>query len=151
MIWASPLPYFTASELACRCCHTIALNTQFAAALVALRSSWGQSLNPTSVCRCPTHNVSVGGHPNSLHMTTGVHGISGTAAADFAWRHWGDTLKREFAQLAYSMGFSVGLHDGFCHVDGRTLGGLSQGSFVYGNWTGFSPMEVVVPLSRRVV
>jgi hypothetical protein len=144
-VWLSPLPYFPASELACRCCGVIQLDLEFAAMLPMLRAVWGKSLTPNSVCRCPAHNKREGGHPNSLHMTVNEKWkTAGTMAADIRWRSWSTKDKLQFARLAHSMGFRVGLHDGFCHIDlGRKLG-LSPRPFVYGTWAApFSVDEVI--------
>jgi hypothetical protein len=64
-------------------------------------------------------------------------------AVDINWRGWRSDEKLSFAKLAYSMGWSVGLHDGFCHIDRRVDIGLSQVVFLYGKWSGeFSVTQV---------
>lgn len=139
MIWAEALPYFTRSELSCKGSGTIVMDLRFAAALPALRLEWGGPLHPTSVCRTPAHNKSVSGHPRSLHLTENPHWpTNGTMAADIAWREWTTENKLSFARLAYSMGWSIGLHDGFCHIDRRAdlkLPELPQAVFLYGQWS----------------
>jgi len=135
--WDGALPYFTETELRCRHCGELKLDLVFAAALVALRFQWGRPLTPTSVCRCFDHNQAVGGHPRSLHLTQNpVHRTAGTAAADIFWGDWSLPRQLEFAQLAYKLGFSVGLHRTFCHVDARALLdiGLKQSVFTYDKW-----------------
>jgi hypothetical protein len=112
------------------------LNINFAAKLPALRVEWGKPLTPNSVCRCVIHNKRVHGHPYSLHMTINPkHPIKGSAAADIRWRDWPTEEKLRFARMAHRHGFSIGLHDGFCHVDLRTEAGLGQGVFIYGEWS----------------
>jgi len=146
MTWTTALPYFSEDELACKGSGIVALDPRFAAHLPALRASWGRPLFPTSVCRSPEHNESEGGHPRSLHLTENpVHPTEGCMAADIFWRNWSKDLKLEFAQLAWSLGWSVGLHDVFIHVDRRKDLGLAQSVFLYGSWSSpFSPGEVVV-------
>ena len=153
MIWTDSLPYFPRHELACKGTGVICLDIRFAVALPALRQKWTQPLTPTSVCRTPEHNRAIndgkGGHPNSLHLTKNPKWpTSGTMAADIAWRTWADERKLAFAKLAYHMGWSVGLNDGFCHIDRRgdlALINLPQAVFVYGGqWSGrFNPHDVM--------
>ena len=144
MSWKASIPYFSESELACKGFGVIKLDPQFAAMFPALRVAWGKPLIPNSVCRTHAHNATVGGHPRSLHLTDNpVHPTKGCAAADIRWRNWDNGTKLKFARLAYSMGFSVGLHDGFCHVDWRQSAGLEQACFLYGTWSGsFTAREV---------
>lgn len=139
------IPFFSESELACRGTGVIKLDPRFATKLPELRRAWDRPLIVNSVCRSPEHNAAVGGHPRSLHLTENPdRGTLGTMAADVAWRAWDGTSRLTFARLAYSMGWSVGLHDGFCHIDRRTEVGLPQKVFVYSAWSGeFTPQHVV--------
>lgn len=139
------IPFFAYRELACPCCGVVQLDQHFAAALSFLRSRWNKPLTINSVCRCTAHNTRIGGHPNSLHLVQNPKWTTlGSMAADVAWRNWQAEDKLSFAKMAHSLGFRVGLHDGFCHVDlGRTLG-ISPRPFVYGTWNNtFSPEEVL--------
>jgi hypothetical protein len=143
--WSSPLPYFPASEVACKCCGVISIDLRFAAMLPALRQAWGKPLTPTSLCRCPAHNVKVAGHQTSLHLTKNPKWpTNGAAAVDIAWRDWPTMVKVTFARMAHQHGFRVGLHDGFCHLDlGRELG-LPSKPFLYGTWSGaFNPEDIL--------
>jgi len=145
--WENILPYFPAKELACRHCALIKLDLVFAAALVALRHAWSTPLNPTSISRCPTHNENVGGHPRSLHLTENpVHQTDGTAAIDIYWEDWPVETKLKFAQLAWSMDWSLGLSKTFIHIDARSfLPGLKlvQKIYHYDSWNSpFSDEEV---------
>lgn len=144
MIWTSAIPYFSEDELACKGTGLLKLDIRFAAALPALRAAWNAPLNPTSVCRAPEHNQAVGGHPHSLHLTENpTHKTYGCMAADFAWRSWPKQRQLEFARLAKKLGWAVGLHDAFVHVDRRRDIGRVPVVFLYGsNWTGFQPDEV---------
>ena len=146
-IWDKALPYFTEDELACSHCQVIQIDLRFAAMLPALREVWDNPLTPTSVCRCPAHNESVGGHWRSLHLTENPHWpTTGSCAADILWKDWPEEKQLRFARLAYQMGFAVGLHRIFCHIDGRAkLGvtGLDRTVFLYGTWEGFKPSAVI--------
>jgi hypothetical protein len=151
--WSLSLPNFTAAELGCKHCGVVKIDIRFASALVGLRSAYGTPLSPTSVCRCPDHNASIAGaHPTSLHLTENPkHRTSGTAAADIRWPGSGHSDKLKFARLAYSLGFSVGLHRSFIHIDGRTIAGLPQHVFLYGAWDNhFTPLDVKVGLESKV-
>ena len=143
MIWTSAIPYFSVAELACKGSGIVQLDMRFAATLPALRAAWGKPLTPTSVCRTPEHNARVQGHPRSLHLTENpTHPTHGCMAADIAWRDWPEEDRIAFARLAYRMGWAVGLHDGFCHIDRRKDIGLEKMAFVYGSWSGFSREEI---------
>ena len=133
--WHEGLPFFNADELACKGTGVIKLNIEFASMLPALRCLWNKPLVLNSVCRTPKHNKSVGGHPNSMHLTDNpTHKLEGTAAADVRWYDWDKEDRLAFAKLAYSLGFSVGLHESFCHIDWRSAAGLPQACFLYGSW-----------------
>ena len=143
-IWTEALPYFPKSQLACKGSGVIKLDIRFAVLLPLLRERWGKPLTPSSVCRTPTHNKAVGGHIRSLHLTDNPHHkTNGTCAADIRWADWPVSEQLRFAKLAYSLGFSVGLHQAFCHIDLRSIVGLPQAVFLYGTWTNaFTPAGV---------
>lgn len=132
------IPYFSESELACKGSGIIKLDPRFAEALPKLREAWDAPLSPNSVCRSPEHNTRVGGNPRSLHMTENVAWPTlGTMAADISWASWPVPQRLRFAKLAWSLGWSVGLHNSFCHVDRRidlALPALPQSVFLYGKW-----------------
>lgn len=136
--WKSALPYFSEKELACHHCGIIRLDIIFASALVAIRHIWGVPLTPTSVCRCPEHNKAVSGHRNSLHLTVNpLHETEGCAAIDINWLFWTIEDQLEFAKLAWSSGWSIGLSKMFIHLDARFFilkVGLPQHIFQYDNW-----------------
>lgn len=141
------IQYFSEHELACKGTGVIKLDPRFAETLPDLREAWGEPLTPNSVCRSPEHNVAVGGNPRSLHMTENAAWPTyGCMAADIAWHDMSTVKRLEFAQLAWSMGWSVGLHDSFCHIDRRSdmaLANLPQAVFLYGRWGGqFGAAEI---------
>jgi hypothetical protein len=140
-------PYFSRYELCCTGTGIIKMDVRFADALMDLREAWGKPLSPSSVCRTPEHNAAIGGHPRSLHLTENpAWPTNGTMAADIRWRTWSADEKKRFAKFCWKLGWAVGLHDGFIHIDRRAclnLQQLPQAVFLYGNWSGaFSPDEV---------
>ena len=143
-IWDKRLKHFSEKELKCKGSGIIKIDIRFAEALTILREEWGKPLTPTSVCRSPEHNRKVGGHSRSLHLTENpVHDTWGTMAADIYWGNWKTEDMKSFAKFAYSLGFSVGLHNTFCHIDLRSKAGLNKNVFLYGSWSGkFSPEDI---------
>lgn len=127
----------------------IRLDPRFATALPLLRRAWGRPVSPSSVCRTPAHNSTMrpAGHPTSLHLTENPRWPTlGTMAMDWPWRGWSAADQLAFARLAWNMGWSVGLHDGFCHIDRRGdlgLRELPQAVFLYGTWSGRFPAASV--------
>ena len=133
--------YFKHSELACKSTGKVVLcrpgykrvgNMKmfyigFGERMDELREKWGKPLIVTSVCRSAEHNKTVGGNPRSLHVYDFPHWpTGGTIAADFA------ETSNEFRELAYEMGFSIGLGKTFTHCDDRLLVlGLKQTTFNY--------------------
>lgn len=142
------IQYFTTAELACKGSGVLKLDPFFAEALPLLRVAWGEALNVSSVCRSPSHNAKVGGHPTSFHLTDNPKWPTvGSMAADVLWSSWPTAKKLKFAKLAWSLGWSVGLHKSFCHIDRRAdleVKGLSKAVFLYGAWSGlFNPSDVM--------
>lgn len=144
-IWTSEIPYFTKQELQCKGSGELVLDIRFASRLPELRATWNSPMALNSCCRSPEHNKRVGGHPNSLHLTKNPkHSTHGTAACDVRWADWSDDFKLGFATLAYSKGWSVGLHNSFCHIDARYWIGLNKAVFLYGsNWSGVFGVEEI--------
>ena len=139
------IDYFSKKELACKGTGVIKLDPRFAEALDDLREAWGKPLSPSSVCRTPEHNEKVKGHPNSFHLTENPKWKTfGTMAADITWRSWDTETMLKFARLAYSLGWAVGLHNSFCHIDRRVDAGLPQRVFLYGTWSGIFNKEDVI-------
>lgn len=134
-----PIQYFPAHECACKGTGVIKMDPYFADAMPRLREAWGEPLTPNSICRTPEHNARERGHPRSLHLTDNpVWPTVGAMAADIRWRDWHRAEKLRFARLAWSMGWAVGLHDSFCHVDRRgdlDHPGLPRRVFLYGTWS----------------
>lgn len=143
--WTQALPYFPVTELRCKGTRQLVLDIRFAGALVALRVDWGRPMYMNSVCRAPSHNAKVGGHPRSLHLTENpVHPCDGCMAGDVRWYDWSEADKLAFARLAWKKGWSLGLNDQFCHIDRRVDIGLPQTIFDYaGGWHGsITPADI---------
>ncbi len=147
MIVTTEFSKFTKKEVACKGSGVIAIDKRFADKLTEFREHiYGKPMSVTSLCRTPDHNKAVGGHPLSLHLTVNpIHKTNGSAAVDIKWYSMTIKEKLEFAALAYGFGFSVGLHNIFCHLDLRTIVGLPKHCFVYGEWnkSKFIPKDVV--------
>ena len=127
------IPNLRANELACRCCGLINVDYRFLWHWAKLRQEWDAPLTMTSVCRCPAHNELVGGHRNSLHLTTNTRHGSNTHAGDVSISTWSAAQKKEFAQLALHMGWSIGCAENFIHIDRRTeVINYKQTTFFYG-------------------
>lgn len=153
----TPIEFFTHSELECKGSRIngkpgtgiIKLHPTFATELVNFRKEWGISVVPNSVCRTPLHNKNERGHPSSLHLTeNNVWPTLGSMAIDWPWRSWPINKKIEFCKLAWSLGWSIGLHDGFCHLDRRgdlKIKDLPTRVFLYGtSWSNkFGPKEII--------
>jgi len=138
--WTKALPFFTADELACQGSGIVKLDMRFAAQLPALRMAWGSPMILNSCCRTPEHNARVKGHPRSLHLTINPKWPTwGCMAADVGWLSWSTEEQFQFALLAWNQGWSIGLHEGFCHIDRRgdmKRSELPQTVFTYDHWDG---------------
>jgi len=108
---------FTRTELQCKCgCNSLVLAEGFAENLRQLRELFKQPMIINSCCRCPRNNAVVGGADMSYHLTNNA--ISkGTCAIDIARR--GYDYDSSLIQWALSLGWSVGLHKRFIHIDRR--------------------------------
>lgn len=144
LVVTTGIPYFPENEVRCKGTGVIKMDKRFADLLVETRHEWKKPLVPNSVCRTPSHNDKVGGHPSSLHLTENPkHKTNGTCAVDISWVNWSRQERLNFAKFCWKKGWSVGLHNSFIHLDLRTVAGLSQSTFLYGSWSGqFSPADV---------
>ncbi len=125
------MDYFTNKELECHCCHTLKISSVLRQRLNKLRELWGQPIYISDAYRCLTHNIEVGGSPNSQHLI-------GNAADIYV----GDVNKRDTKEYHKFYGFVLGtrLFDGvgyyekqeFVHVDVRD-GGLHPNKY---QWEG---------------
>ena len=74
---------FSTSELACPQTGEVHLADGFAKLLQVLRLDYGHPMKVGSCCRSASHNVAIGGHPNSLHVFDNPNrALKGAAAID---------------------------------------------------------------------
>jgi len=105
--------HFSRSELECRCCRRLQIDSRLLHGLEQLRTLAGTPVVVHAGYRCPQHNQAVGGVPHSEH-TLGL-------AADVAMP--GLSLQRMYelalAVPQFAQG-GIGVYDGgFLHVDVR--------------------------------
>ncbi len=112
-----------------------------------LRLAADHAMNPTSVCRSRRRNQQIKGAPNSFHIWDEPHvGAPGCIAFDIAWDKWDDAKRIRFAELAWRMGWSLGLHATFIHIDRRHRYGFGQ---VWGVYTA-KPSQAVIDHVHRI-
>lgn len=133
------LKYFSRIELQCHDDGSFKLQPEgapsgypgFGARIDALREAWGQPLIVNSCCRTAAYNATLEeSSPHSLHVWDtpfyADRGQVGTAAIDLR------EISDEFRELAWSLGFSLGLGKTFTHCDDRSkIIGLPQVKFYY--------------------
>jgi uncharacterized protein YcbK (DUF882 family) len=105
--------HFSRSELQCRCCGRLQIDSRLLDGLEKLRAQAGTPVVIHAGYRCPEHNAAVGGVPRSEH-TLGL-------AADIALP--GLSLQRMYELALEVPQFAqggIGVYDeGFLHVDVR--------------------------------
>ena len=108
MLW-SEVRYFSASEFVCRCgCGLNNISLELVYKLDELRCLFGSPIVVNSACRCPSHNLSVGGSSSSSHL----YGL----AVDIKVLNSLDRFK--LVELALKLGFNrVGIAKDFIHLD----------------------------------
>jgi hypothetical protein len=125
------LPYFTRQELACRGSGGLVLAEGFAEKLLELRTKFNKPMPVTSCCRSLEYNRKIGGSPDSFHIYDSLrHGFIGTCAIDVAIQN--PTDKGNLMTLGWQLGWSIGFHKNFLHLDRRNdYTKLKQLMFVY--------------------
>ena len=125
------IPYFTHGELACHKTHKIKLAEGFGDKLVALRKEYGLIMPVTSGCRSKEYNRSIGGHYRSLHVYDEPHHQTGGCCAVDVRMEDG-VVKGHLVATAWKMGWSIGVHGNFVHLDMRSdYTDLPQAFFTY--------------------
>jgi hypothetical protein len=125
------MPYFTKSELACKGSGKILLANGFKEQLLTLREKFNQPMKITSCCRSYEYNTKIGGAVNSFHIFNHpTRKPAGTAAIDVAIID--NSTRGKLINLAWSLGWSIGIHKNFLHLDRRSdYKSLEQIVFVY--------------------
>jgi hypothetical protein len=113
------LPYFTGEELACRSSGGLLLADGFAEKLLTLRTKFGKPMPVTSCCRSSEYNRKISGAPDSFHIYDQPRrGFIGTCAIDISIQN--PTDKGDLMSLAWQLGWSIGVHKNFIHLDRRS-------------------------------
>lgn len=125
------MPYFTKDELVCKGSCKIFLAEGFADKLLILREQFNQPMVVTSCCRSFEYNAKIGGAKNSFHIYDHpTRKPAGTAAIDIAVGN--GTARGKLINLAWSLGWNIGIHKNFLHLDRRSdYTNMQQIVFVY--------------------
>ena len=103
---------FRRDEFACKCgCGFDDIDPELVYVLQNIRDYFCEPVQITSACRCLTHNISVGGSPNSQHPL-------GTAA-DIQVRSVDPAAVVIFIESAYPGTYGLGRYKDFTHIDVR--------------------------------
>lgn len=124
-------PCFTYTELACKATGKVVLACGFAEKLTDLRVKFNSPMIISSACRSKEYNWKIGGAKKSLHVYDyPAYETGGCCAIDVIIRNSG--RKGDLIALAWQLGWSVGVHKKFIHLDRRVdYTGLPQVLFVY--------------------
>jgi uncharacterized protein YcbK (DUF882 family) len=105
--------FFRRDEFACQCgCGFDTIDHSTLSILKGIRRHFGPVVI-TSGCRCPDHNESIGGSPNSQHKLGRAADFYTTRASLREVSEW---LKAHYPES------SVGIYDNFLHLDTRSDG-----------------------------
>lgn len=104
-------PHFNRSEFACKCgCGFAAVDKELNAILEDVRMHFKSPLIINCACRCPSHNIAIGGVADSQH----VYGM----AADIKVNGINPTEVASYLEKEYPNG-GIGRYDTFTHIDVR--------------------------------
>ena len=124
--------FFTNDELKCKASGITRLAPGFGEHLIDLRIKWDKPMIVNSCCRSKQHNKDVKGNERSLHVyDSPFWPTKGCCAIDISCT---DPIRRAaLCTLALSMGWWVGVHEKFLHLDRRVDFGVadSVGIFTY--------------------
>ena len=111
---------FTEDELRCKGSGKLILAPGFSDHLLELRVILDEPMTVNSCCRSASHNRAVGGHPRSLHVCDDPHwDTGGCCAIDIGHRGRPPEYRAKLVRLALELGWAVGVHGGFIHLDRR--------------------------------
>ena len=103
--------HFDRSEFACRCgCGLNTVDVDLLGYLVAIRAHFDRPVRISSGCRCPEHNVAVGGAPTSQHLLG--------RAADISVDGTPPSVVQEYCDQLGVRG--LGRYEAFTHIDSRS-------------------------------
>jgi len=110
------IPYFTQYELACRQTGKIVLAEGFTEKLLELRNKFNKPMVITSCCRSKKYNYTIGAAANAFHIYDHPrYDFTGYCAIDIAVKD--PTNKGNLLSLAWQLGWSIGFHKNFLHLD----------------------------------
>lgn len=106
--------YFTRKEIECRCgCGFDSMDVITLQIADDAREFVGESITPSSGCRCVVHNANVGGADKSQHVQA--------RAMDLPVKN--PKALYDYLCDKYPGKYGFGLYSTFVHVDSRTKGG----------------------------
>lgn len=110
---------FKARELACKGSGGLRLAPGFAEKLIELRLALDEPMIVSSCCRSEDYNKRVGGVGRSFHIYDNpAWPTGGTCAIDI--RCPSLSYKKKLYDLAWSLGWTIGVYTGFLHLDRRS-------------------------------
>lgn len=106
---------FSRSEFACKCgCGFDTVDVELINALRDLRAGLGGvPITILSGCRCPVHNVAVGGAPQSQHLYARAADIYSSEASP-------SVILAKLEQL-FPDKYGIGIYSGWVHIDTRNV------------------------------
>ena len=107
--------YFNRSEIECKCnnnCGFDSMDTETLMIADLAREFVGEGITPSSGCRCPAHNASVGGAEKSQHVLA--------RAMDLPCKD--PQALFEYLDSKFPDKYGFGVYKTFVHVDSRTGG-----------------------------
>lgn len=114
------LVYFKDKELQCPLTKKVHLAYGFGEKLDKLREAFGHSMIVNSCCRSFEYNNKIGGHEHSFHVyDVPYRDTGGACAIDISTRFMDNFLREKLVFIACLQGWSIGLGDGFLHLDRR--------------------------------
>lgn len=108
-------------ELRCRKTGIVQLAEGFAEELLELRVCLDQTMTVNSCCRSRDYNDEIDGHHRSLHVFDYPYWpTGGTCAIDISLHGRSRRYKIDLINLAWYMGWSIGIATTFIHLDRRS-------------------------------
>ena len=106
--------YFTRKEFQCSCgCGFDTVDYELMMVLNDVREWFDAPVTVTSGCRCPSHNKTIGGAENSIHMTG--------KAADIVVKGIEPRIVADYLEDKYENKYGIGRYSGWVHIDVRPI------------------------------